>query len=156
MVLIFQFYSGRACQFQAAASSHTHVLQKKNSRKSKQICRFRIPFFPLQRIMVLTPLTSNDNRFEPSLVLTNSIRKYFDESSSTLAFSNMSFQQFLAELNTNLTDYILAIRRTTLDNTKVLLKRNVRDILTNNYNARTFALHRANMDIQYITDCRCS
>ena len=59
--------------------------------------------------------------------------------------------QFLGALGIDQQTYIDAIR-TSILRTTVFLKRKSTEIMTNNYNEKIIIRHRANMDIQFITD----
>ena len=63
----------------------------------------------------------------------------------------MTFDSFLNFLNLSLEEYINAIR-STLTRIKIALKRDVKDILINNYNPLILKMQRSNIDIQYILD----
>ncbi|KAG2193591.1 hypothetical protein INT47_007394 [Mucor saturninus] len=63
--------------------------------------------------------------------------------------STMNFDEFLAEINMNLDDYLKAIQAS-ISSSKVMLKRNVNEILINNYNPLILKMHRANIDLQFI------
>jgi hypothetical protein len=64
---------------------------------------------------------------------------------------DISFNDFLSQLDIDYETYILAIR-SSLSQTKVFLKRNVNECRINNYNIVLLKSWKANMDIQYILD----
>jgi len=64
---------------------------------------------------------------------------------------NDTYEEFLENINLNHEDY-LNIIRANLKKTKVFLKRNLNEIMINNYNTKILQVHQANMDIQFILD----
>lgn len=64
---------------------------------------------------------------------------------------DMNFEDFLKQLNMSYSNYLLAIR-SNIKNVTVFLKRKVKDKFINQFNIDILKCHRANIDIQYITN----
>jgi exonuclease III len=63
----------------------------------------------------------------------------------------LTHQEFLDKCHLNNEEYLLAIR-SSIDKSKVFLKRSVLDVRTNNYNPDVLNIWRANTDIQFVLD----
>ena len=123
---------------------HTHTCY---TNKSKT-CRFNIPHPPLNKTMILEPLSDH---IDPTQHEKNF--KKIKEELSCKDFSDRysSLTNFLESLALTEGAYILAIR-SSLKVPKVFLKRATKDVNINYFNAEILNLHRANMDIQFILD----
>ncbi|KAG2213531.1 hypothetical protein INT47_009205 [Mucor saturninus] len=82
-----------------------------------KVCRFGIPFFPLDKTRVIHPFVEDDELNDTELELKEQykadgkkIRKYLDENVTTLQSLTTNFDEFLAEINMNLDDYLKAIQ----------------------------------------------
>ncbi|KAG2192542.1 hypothetical protein INT47_011655 [Mucor saturninus] len=137
---------------------HSHTCWKKGIRFGVKICRFGIPFFPMDQTRVVHPFLDYDcltgDEIETKEEYAKSgkkIRKYLEENQAILLNSSMTFDDFLSELDMDLEHYLKAIQ-TTISCSKVMLKRSVAEIIINNYSPLILSMHRANIDIQYIMD----
>lgn len=98
----------------------------------------------------LTPLLVKEATQKVMDLAHQAIRNYLDKNTIIQA-SAMSFEEFLAVFCASKNEYLLAIR-SSIRHPKMFLKREVCDIVTNNYNARLMELNGANMDIQLVLD----
>lgn len=139
---------------------HTHTCYKKsNRRKDEKICRFGIPFFPVDKTRIIHPFSDEGDGLTKAELesrkeykqLGKTIRLYLEENSEELQNSNMSFEDFLNIFKCNTSDYFKTVQ-STMKCSKFLLKRSVREVYINNYNPLILSMHRANMDIQYVVD----
>ena len=80
-------------------------------------------------------------RFKPKLKL-----PYIENNGDLI-----SMRQFLIDCNLTYDDYIMALR-SSISKATVFLKRKSSELTLNSYNKDILIRHRANMDIQYITD----
>ncbi|CEP16738.1 hypothetical protein [Parasitella parasitica] len=77
------------------------------------------------------------------------VRQYLDTNTDAIVGSSTTFSDFLGVFGATEDDYILAVC-STLRNSKVLLAREPRDLLTNNYNPRILELMGSNCDLQFV------
>ncbi|XP_054717389.1 uncharacterized protein LOC129226785 [Uloborus diversus] len=128
---------------------HTYTCKKKNQKSAKNdeddFCRFNIPFFPMDRTRLLEPLEKEDPNY--SKENHSKIRSYLEKLYHKTP--SMSFQKFLKKLDLSRKDYIFAVR-SGINRPTIMLKRNVDEILINNYNPKIMDLMQSNMDIQFI------
>lgn len=137
---------------------HTRTCWKKGVRHGVKICRFNIPFFPMDQTRVIHPFVAVDDLDDAELELKKKytedgkkIRKYLDENLATLQNSSMKFNEFLAVLDMTLDDYLKSVQAS-VSCSKVMLRRAVNEVLINNYNPLILKMHRANIDLQFILD----
>ena len=118
-------------------------------KRGQAICRFNFPIPPMAETKVLYPLERDFDRsylndvYSQIIDFLNNLHK--DDN------RDISFKDFLSQLDIDYETYILAIR-SSLSQTKVFLKRNVNECRINNYNKVLLKSWKANMDIQYILD----
>jgi len=121
-------------------------------KRSKNACRFGFPKPPLDKTLILTPLS---DEIDPTLKKTiSSIHKKLQEKLKELDRKYkevIPFQRFLADLNTTYEHYILALR-SSIKRATVFLKRSTAEMFVNGYNRKMLETWEANMDIQYILD----
>lgn len=124
-------------------------MSQKKQNKCGYVCRFGIPFLPMDKTRILLPLKEDEVKEKEAEVLTNykKIRSAID----TLENNSNSFEEFLISINLNIEDYILAIR-SHLERPKMFLKRNPNETFINPYSKKILSLHKANMDIQFVLD----
>ena len=67
------------------------------------------------------------------------------------AFNEMNFDEFLEALGMSKELYINALRAS-LKRPQILIQREPKDVMINNYNTSIMALHRGNHDMAYILD----
>lgn len=136
---------------------HTHTCWK-NRRDEKHICRFNIPFFPMDSTCILQPLeelspSASDEDISKRHFFVNKaklIKEYLNDVVGTPG-ENHTFEEFIQLFHLTKSEYLTAVR-STLNTSKVFLKRSLKEILTNNYNPMILEMHQANMDIQYVLD----
>ena len=145
-------------------------------------CRYNFPQFPMNKtkfILGMTkelPLDEKESRKKDLLKIKKFlIRKTHSEDSSLgesfelQQFNNLSFIQFLHEVGMFSEDkslerytnkeknlayerYMRALSASIRGTGSIFLKRNTKDILTNNFNRRIMGVHQANHDIQIVVD----
>lgn len=86
------------------------------------------------------------------------VRKHLDTSrnisqhlSGTKEGEDITFDQFLINLNVTEWNYYLAIQ-SSLSSPTIFLKRKPNELRVNNYNSACLSARRANMDIQFVLD----
>jgi hypothetical protein len=141
---------------------HNHManchIRKTIDGTEELLCKYNFPYPILEKTIILEPLDPEDERFAQAernylkikhrLELCKmNLSEPFDEKS----FKFLRLDQLLTELNLTFDEYILALR-SSINKSTVFLKRNSAEIFLNNYNKDIIIRHRANMDIQFITD----
>ena len=126
---------------------HKHSNSCKKRKKKKTICRFGHPVPPFPKTILLQPYT-DDTEGEIYKKLFDKIKENLENMKDG---KDMSFLQFLTELNCTYDEYELAIR-SSLKNPKIFLKRNLREIRINPYMKNLVNVWQANHDIQYVLD----
>jgi hypothetical protein len=126
----------------------THSHAPTCRKQGKAICRFDFPIPPMPETHVLHPLVDQNNSlytemYERVIQFLNNLHK--DDK------TDITFNDFLAELEIDYETYLLAVR-SSLSRPKVFLKRSVQECRINNYNSVLLNSWKANMDIQYILD----
>ena len=143
------------------------------------LCRYNFPKNPSDETVLLRPFPQNYDKKELKAAEDDykKIRKYllrmthgddFDQSEQWKEFCQMDFNEFLFEVGMfgqDLTQkddvkelqkakarYLTALRCEVKKSGQLLLTRKTKDVFTNNYNKHLIGLHKANQDIQYITD----
>jgi ATP-dependent Clp protease ATP-binding subunit ClpA len=99
---------------------------------------------------ILEPLPSDMSKQEISTHKHN-YAKVQDILKEVKKEETMSFTEFLDKCGLDKQQYLLALR-SSLDKTKVFLKREIADIRTNNYNPNLLQIWKANTDIQFVLD----
>ena len=132
---------------------HTHSCQRK--RGGRVICRFNIPFLPMDRTIILVPLnedTESEAQIEMHRNDYKKIRDFIQDNIESLSTNNFTFEEFLLKINmASVYQYHKAVR-SSLKMNKIFIKRNPNAIMINNYNPKIFGMFRSNMDIQFILD----
>ena len=144
------------------------------------VCRFKFPRFPIDRNIVLLPISKNEDpkaadkmRRDLKHIKAYLIRKtYFfvskENEAEWMKFKNMTFEEYLCDLGmfeeipASETEenrlklakerYYNALRAEISGSGFVFLKRNPCDVFTNNYNKMLLLLLKCNHDLQYIFD----
>ncbi|XP_062577467.1 uncharacterized protein LOC134239311 [Saccostrea cucullata] len=129
----------------------THRHARTCMKKNKPICRFQFPIPPMSQTVVLTPLDDDDEHFSTAAMSYQKIVDYLNSSKFRESEIEMTFQDFLLELQMNEECYIRAVR-STLKQEKVFLKRKPNEVRINAYNTVLLQSWQANMDIQFILD----
>lgn len=127
----------------------THRHARTCMKKNKPICRFNFPIPPMPFTMILSPLNEEDENIASAVLTFQEICAYLN--SQALKGSELSFQEFLSNLNLDLETYIQAIR-SSLKQNRVFLKRSPNEVRINAYNPILLKCWQANMDIQFILD----
>ncbi|CAG5050492.1 unnamed protein product [Parnassius apollo] len=122
---------------------HTHTCRPTPDR----LCRFEMPFFPMDKTKVLIELSKDDLEFKKSKQLAKDICQKIQNIPAGI----YTFVDFLDWIRVSYEDYILAIR-STLKRPTVVLQRRPQDVFINPFSKKILALHKANMDIQFILD----
>lgn len=99
--------------------------------------------------MILSPLNEEDGNIASAVLTFQEICAYLN--SQAFKGSELSFQEFLSNLNLDLETYIQAIR-SSLKQNRVFLKRSPNEVRINAYNPILLKCWQANMDIQFILD----
>lgn len=127
----------------------THRHARTCMKKNKPICRFNFPIPPMPFTMILSPLNEEDENIASAVLTFQEICAYLN--SQAFKGSELSFQEFLSNLNLDLETYIQAIR-SSLKQNRVFLKRSPNEVRINAYNPILLKCWQANMDIQFILD----
>jgi hypothetical protein len=133
--------------------------KRDNMKKKKKICGFHFPRFPMLLTCILEPFGEYDQvdlnlcKQRLSFIQENLVKRLVKKLNKVTKIREKdlsdTIEVFLEKLNLNYEDYINAIRSSLKDAT-VFLKRNLNEILINNYNLKLFKLVGSNMDIQFI------
>ena len=149
------------------------------------LCRYNFPQFPMNKTKFILgmpkdlSLEEKESRKKDLLKIKKFlIRQTYSEDSSLgesvefKHFKNLNFIQFLYEVGMFSEDkvfesytkkeknlayerYTRALSASIRGTGSIFLKRNTKDILTNNYNRRLMGIHKANHDIQIVVDQVC-
>ena len=127
----------------------THRHAQTCKKKHKPICRFNFPVPPMEKTCILQPLDNSD-------LVNEKLHKerygHILDTLNNMKFgTNISFHDFLSELQMSQEQYILAIK-SSLTTAKVFLKRTPSQIRINPYNDILLQAWSANMDLQYVLD----
>lgn len=125
---------------------HTHTCYRSEKDKVMKKCRFDLPMFPLDRTMILSPLNqSNCSSFQSDLAKAISIKEF-------LRLNIDSDQHGIQEQFQISEDQYLRAIRCYIKRTRLFMKRKSGSVMVNNFNPTVLAMHRSNMDIQFILD----
>merc|ERR1711923_596413 len=158
---------------------HGHLDGKKESEELIiRTCRFNFPKNPMDKAEFLYAFPEDVDKTELKQAKEDylKIRKYllrlthgenFKDKEKWLNFVNLSFYEFLQEVGMfkptdDIQDedakhnarqrYLTALRCEVKSSGLTFLRRETRDIFTNNFNKKLIKIHQANQDIQYIHD----
>lgn len=106
----------------------THRHARTCMKKNKPICRFNFPIPPMPFTMILSPLNEEDENIASAVLTFQEICAYLN--SQAFKGSELSFQEFLSNLNLDLETYIQAIR-SSLKQNRVFLKRSPNEVRIN-------------------------
>ena len=136
---------------------HKHKLNcKENDHLGNEVCKYDFPKPMLTETLILEPFKLQEfskeekkDAYETYL----QIRKKLAKINVNYKKYNklIEFDVFLKELNISYAQYKIALR-SSIKKSTVFLKRTCRELMLNQYNRDLFIRHRANMDIQFITD----
>src|SRR5277367_6234481 len=128
---------------------HHHTRSCKRTVNGVTTCRFNIPYPPMPKTCVLTPLALpeiTDNVKDLAKRITEILNeKGFGEQ------DKRGFDEFLSDLNVTENEYVEAVR-SILKQTKVFLKRKPCEVRINGYNKLLLKTWRANLDLQVVLD----
>ena len=123
---------------------HTFTCTKNAKKDQDTHCRFNIPFFPSDETRLLEPVPEQDkthfNRIRDYLAVLEEVKP-----------TTMTFADFLNNLQMSSNEYFAAIQAG-INRPTILLKRNVDEIMINNYNPKILNMMGSNMDLQLILD----
>ena len=117
-------------------------------KRGEPICRFGIPFFPMQATTILKPLEDgevDEEQLQTLKELYQELRTKLNEMGEGL---NINHKQFLEAIKMSETVYLLTIR-SNLNTAKVFYKRKPNALRVNPYMKGMLAVIRANHDVQY-------
>ncbi len=125
-----------------------HKHSKSCRKRGEPICRFGIPFFPMQATAILKPLENGEVDEDRLNTLKDSyqeLRKKLNEMGEGLEISH---EQFLKTIHMSEPEYLLTIR-SSLNTPKVFYKRKPNALRVNPYMRGMLAVIKANHDVQY-------
>ncbi len=125
-----------------------HKHSKSCRKRGEAICRFGIPFFPMQETTILKPLEDgevNEEQLQTLKELYLELRISLNEMGEGL---DISHKQFLETIKMSETVYILAIR-SSLNTPKVFYRRKPNALRVNPYMKGMLAVIKANHDVQF-------
>lgn len=128
--------------------THRHTFTCYKKMKGKDVCRFGIPFWPMNETRVLIPMPKDDDRHGPlkskfATMKTDLEAKWTDYS---------SLEEFLNAHNIASYENYLNVLRAGIHRPMVFLKRDISHIWNNPMNSWVASILRSNMDIQFILD----
>lgn len=137
---------------------------KRNGPEIKmQTCRFHFPRPPMKETTVILPADVDGEELRKWERYYKKIRNFINrqtfveyngqETEARTWFMQLTYEEFLEELGLTEKEYMCGLRASVRKRgVQVFLKREPRDIFTNNYNPKLTLLHRANIDVTFITD----
>ena len=128
---------------------HRHA--KTCKKAGHNVCRFNFPLPPMPRTIILTPLENSCYDEKNQKNIKENAEKIKEVLDNMKCGEEITFEDFLNNLQLTEESYILAIRHT-LKRATLCLKRAPSEIRINNYNSVLLNAWQANMDIQYILD----
>ncbi|KAK3924058.1 Halomucin [Frankliniella fusca] len=123
---------------------HTHTCYKKFSQKD---CRFDIPFFPMMKTTILTPLKTSKKKQSHFKNVMKRIKKIKNQEKTL----DMTFFQFLQKVGISYKEYILVLR-SHLTKPQVYLKRKPCDMFISPFSVKMVTLMRSNVNLQFVLD----
>ena len=121
---------------------HSRTCRKREDR----ICRFGYPLPPLPRTMILDPLETDKDKY---LKLYQNLQKKMNSQQNGYDITYEEFLNNVVQMSEE--DYIKCIR-SSLNSSKVFLKRHPNEIRVNLYNDNVLRAWKANIDLQFILD----
>lgn len=128
---------------------HHHSKSCKREVRGVNVCRYGIPFLPMDTTRILEPNPEEIGEKEQKEVrdkyqkITNFLNTNKDQ--------RYSFTEYLDKLSMSKEEYLDVISRKIKRGT-VFLKRDLKDCFVNPFNEEILSLHKANMDMQFILD----
>jgi hypothetical protein len=131
---------GRLIELQV--HKHSRTCRKREDK----ICRFGYPLPPLPKTMVLQPLETEKDKYNK---LYQNLQKKMNNEKDGYDMSYENFLKTVVQMTE--TEYVKCIR-SSLNSSKVFLKRNPSEIRVNLYNDSVLKAWKANIDIQFVLD----
>jgi len=130
---------------------HKHTKSCQRKTKDGIVCRFNIPYPPMQETCILTPFAKDYPRSKKKRgkEVLSTIKEYLEVHKKDLP--DWSFEAFLHHFKLHEKEYIEAIR-STIKRPTVVLRRNLKSCFTNAYIPSLAKVWRSNMDVQPIID----
>ncbi|EPB86567.1 hypothetical protein HMPREF1544_06641 [Mucor circinelloides 1006PhL] len=122
--------------------THKHRASCKRKRGDQIVCRFIIPFLPMDVTRVSRPFNADEEEIMTEQELADiryrykRIRQYLDLNAVALVDSVTTFDEFLQAIEISSVDAYIDSIRSTLKITKVILRRTPNQVLTNSYNRK--------------------
>lgn len=137
-------------KFQTHVHKSNCLLKDENK---KEVCKYGFPWPIMDITHILEPL---DCEKPERLIAKQKYYKVREELVNVdLLWKNekkeTTLEELLSKLNFSYENYLLALRAS-IKRTTVFLKRSCKELMINPYNKSMYVRHRANMDIQFVTD----
>jgi hypothetical protein len=144
-----------------------HSTQSSGPELTINSCRFKFPKFPMKKTTIIDAADActppevlkiwRDNYCKIRKFI---LRQTYDADRNNMSdsfhkFTNYTFDEFLCAVGMTEDDYINALSTSVGSQgvgSEVFLKRDCKDVFTNNYNKQILDIHRANMDLSFILD----
>ncbi|XP_050294306.1 uncharacterized protein LOC126734651 [Anthonomus grandis grandis] len=128
-------------------NTHHHSKSCQKEVRGHKVCRYGIPFLPMDKSVILTPIKIDktkeaDLRKAMSEKFLMIMRRLKDK-------PDLSFENFLADLGMSKDEYLNVIQHN-IFKTTLFLERQPKDGFINNFNAEMFSMMKSNMDIQLV------
>ncbi|XP_050303297.1 uncharacterized protein LOC126741056 isoform X3 [Anthonomus grandis grandis] len=128
-------------------NTHHHSKSCQKEVRGHKVCRYGIPFLPMDKSVILTPIKIDktkeaDLRKAMSEKFLMIMRRLKDK-------PDLSFENFLADLGMSKDEYLNVIQHN-IFKTTLFLERLPKDGFINNFNAEMFSMMKSNMDIQLV------
>ncbi len=120
-------------------------------KRGEAICRFGIPFFPMENTSILKPLDSDEVDAEKLETLKNAYQKLRKKLNDMGNGLEITHEEFLQHIQMNESEYILTIR-SSLKTAKVFYQRKPNALRVNPYMKGMLSVIKANHDVQYPLD----
>jgi len=131
----------------------THKHTKSCQRKTKDgiVCRFNIPYPPMQETCILTPFGKDYPKIKRAKgkQIIMKIKQYLETNKKHLP--DWSIDEFLKYFKLDDKQYVEAVR-CTINRPTVFLRRNLKSCFTNAFIPSLAKVWRSNMDVQAIID----
>jgi len=149
---IDEYITTKRTELSLQFQQHRHTQCCRRLVNGVHVCRFGIPYPPMKRTEILTPLVQDypegervllKNELAKIKLLLRNLHKHDD--------IHISFDEFVKQTSLTETKYILAIR-SNIRRPTVFLKRDVDAAFINGYNDKLLRAWRSNMDLQFVLD----
>jgi hypothetical protein len=130
---------------------HRHTKSCKRIIKGVTVCRFNIPYPPMNRTRILLPFPAEYPSDVKKAGQSNfeRVKVYLEETKSNP--EDLDFEAFLIKMNLTYKQYEMAVR-CSIRRPTVFLKRSISSCFTNAYLKSLAEVWQANMDVQFILD----